>query len=196
MRSKKKIPVLAEQEDLQAAFGVDEKAPSFAEAIDQALTEPEGRQAMAERLENLRRAEGGGRRRSIKQYPAPEAELDLHGCTGAEAERLTYSFIASARHRGVLTIRVITGKGLHSDGPAVLPEVVEQLLTELKRRREVFSFRWERKEKQKSGAVIVYLARSPGLPQTAALCSPSAAWKIVPRLLPAAVRPATLPRRP
>ncbi|MDH4320878.1 MAG: Smr/MutS family protein [Desulfobulbaceae bacterium] len=158
MRSKKKIPVLSELEDLRAAFGVDEAAPSFAEAIDQALTEPEGRQAMAERLENLRRAEEGRKPRSLKQYPAPETELDLHGCTGVEAERLTHSFIAAARQRGVLTIRVITGKGLHSEGPAVLPEVVEQLLTELKRRQEIFSFRWERKAKQKSGAVIVYLA--------------------------------------
>jgi DNA-nicking Smr family endonuclease len=161
-RSKKAIPVLSEKEDLQAAFGVVDEIPSFAEAIDQTLTDPEGRQALHERLESLRRAEGAKKARSLKQYPPPESELDLHGLTGPEAEQRTASFIAVARQKGVQTLRIITGKGLHSQGPAVLPDVVEQLLSELKRAKAIVSFRWEKKEKQKSGAVLVYLPRCGG----------------------------------
>lgn len=157
-RSKKQIPVLSAQEDLQAAFGVVDEIPSFAEAIDQTLTEPEGQQALQERLDALHRAEETKKARSLKQYPAPEMELDLHGFTGPEAEQRTASFLVAARQKGVLTVRIITGKGLHSQGPAVLPDVVELLLREKKQEKEIVSFRWEKKEKQKSGAVIVYLA--------------------------------------
>ena len=157
-RSKKKIPVLAEKEDLQAAFGVAEETPSFAEAIDQTLTEPEGRRAMQERLDSLHRGDKERGKPSIKHYPGPETELDLHGFTGPEAERRTPGFIAAARQKGLQTIRIITGKGLHSDGPEVLPDVVEQVLLDLKREGGIFAFRWEKKEKQRSGAVIVYLA--------------------------------------
>jgi len=157
LRSKKEIPILAEKEDLQAAFGIVDEIPSFAEAIDQTLTEPAGQQALQERLESLRRAEGEKNPRSLKQYPAPETELDLHGFTGPEAVQRTVSFVAAARQKGLLTLRIITGKGLHSEGPAVLPDVVEQVLSEMKQEKEIFSFRWEKNEKQKSGAVLVYL---------------------------------------
>lgn len=156
-RSKKQIPVLSEKQDLQAAFGVVDEIPSFAEAIDQTLTAPEGRRALQERLEHLQGAENTTKRRSFKEYPAPELELDLHGFTGPEAELRTASFIAGARQRGLLTVRIITGKGLHSQGPAVLPDVVEQLLSELKQEKKIFSYRWEKKEKQRSGAVLVFL---------------------------------------
>ncbi len=157
LRSKKEIPVLSAKEDLPAAFGVVDEIPSFAATIDQTLVQPAGQRALQERVDNLQRDETDSKRLSVGHYPSPETELDLHGCTGPEAEKATRNFIGAARHRGLLTLRVITGKGLHSQGPAVLPDVVEQLLRELKEEGEVFTFRWEKKEKQKSGAVIVYL---------------------------------------
>jgi DNA-nicking Smr family endonuclease len=54
----------------------------------------------------------------------PEATLDLHGHTGAEAEVALEKFLvqsASVRRRCVL---VIHGRGLHSDGVAVLRDTV------------------------------------------------------------------------
>jgi len=65
--------------------------------------------------------------------------------------------IKSARQRGLQTLRVITGKGLHSYGKAVLPEVVEEKVVELKKQNLILTFRWEKGSKRKSGALIVYL---------------------------------------
>jgi DNA-nicking Smr family endonuclease len=93
----------------------------------------------------------------LKQYPPPQAEVDLHGCTAAEAEKKTETFIRNARLRGIRTVRIIVGKGLHSKGQAVLPDVTEDRIIELKRRNRVLSYKWEKKDKRKSGAVIIYL---------------------------------------
>lgn len=93
----------------------------------------------------------------LKHYPPPQAEIDLHGCTAAEAEKKTETFIRNARLRGLRTVRIIVGKGLHSQGKAVLPDLTESRILELKRHNRVLSYKWEKKDKRKSGALIVYL---------------------------------------
>ncbi|OQX20720.1 MAG: hypothetical protein BWK80_35435, partial [Desulfobacteraceae bacterium IS3] len=55
------------------------------------------------------------------------------------------------------TVRIIVGKGLHSEGKAVLRDVVEEKLVSLKREGMILSFKWEKTNKLKSGAIIVYL---------------------------------------
>jgi hypothetical protein len=61
----------------------------------------------------------------------PAAKLDLHGLTGYQAESRVRDFLATHRQvsRGRV-LHIITGKGTHSDGPAVLPGVVSRLLRE------------------------------------------------------------------
>ena len=49
------------------------------------------------------------------------------------------------------------GKGLHSQGGAVLPDVIEDLAVALKRQKVVLTYRWEKRIKRKSGSLIVYL---------------------------------------
>jgi DNA-nicking Smr family endonuclease len=94
----------------------------------------------------------------IKLYPrVPQAELDLHGYTGPEAEVRAETFIRNARVRGLKTVRIIVGKGLHSDGKAVLPDVVQTKMIDLKRKKWVLGYKWENKDKRKSGSLIVYL---------------------------------------
>jgi DNA-nicking Smr family endonuclease len=93
----------------------------------------------------------------IKTYPAPQAELDLHGNTVPEAEKRTEAFIENARRKKIRTVRIIVGKGLHSEEKAVLPDVVEKKITRLKRKNWLLGFEWEKKDKRKSGALIVYL---------------------------------------
>ena len=93
----------------------------------------------------------------LKQYPPPQAEIDLHGCTAVEAVKKTETFIRNARLRGIRTVRIIVGKGLHSSGQAVLPDVTEARIIELKRHNRILSYKWEKKDKRKSGAMIVYL---------------------------------------
>ncbi len=57
--------------------------------------------------------------------------LDLHGMTAAEATRAAKGWIEQHRLAGELVVRLITGRGMHSIGPPVLPEAVESLLRDL-----------------------------------------------------------------
>lgn len=94
----------------------------------------------------------------IKGYPPVQAILDLHGETALSAEQKTMSFVHTCIQRGLKTIQIITGKGLHSPGGVpVLPDVVEAKLVVLKQEGVIFNFRWEKKLKDKSGSVWVYL---------------------------------------
>jgi DNA-nicking Smr family endonuclease len=93
----------------------------------------------------------------IKRYPPPEMDLDLHGFTALGAQMKARSFLTTCKHQGYFTVRIIVGRGLHSDPGPVLPDVIEDLLVDLKARDIVLGFSWERKKKSRSGAVIVYL---------------------------------------
>ncbi|AQV00421.1 hypothetical protein B2D07_06310 [Desulfococcus multivorans] len=94
---------------------------------------------------------------TIRQYPPPQEELDLHGKTAREAIESTRRFVETSRYRGKRTLLVIVGKGLHSEGRAVLPDVVEAELARLRQSGRILAHRWERGARRKSGAIIVYL---------------------------------------
>lgn len=96
-------------------------------------------------------------KKRLKRYPPPEDELDLHGNTAARALVRSESFVRTAWRAGKFTLTIVVGKGLHSEFGAVLPDVVEDLLTRLKKEGVVLWFEWDRKLKIQSGAVIVYL---------------------------------------
>ena len=76
----------------------------------------------------------------------------------ADVRERAATFIRTAQTDGLYTLRIIVGKGLHSESGAVLPDVIEDLLLELKREGTVLTYRWEKGVKRKSGAVIVYLS--------------------------------------
>ncbi len=84
----------------------------------------------------------------------PQMEIDLHGCTAEQAEMKIEAFIQRAVYQGVNAVRIITGKGLHSDGPAVLPGVAEEKLAGLQKEKMISAFWWEGGEK---GALLVRL---------------------------------------
>lgn len=69
-----------------------------------------------------------------------EAELDLHGLTEREAHRAVRDELALAWRRGERCLLVIHGKGLHSDGPAVLKERLPGWLAEPPHGRRVLAF--------------------------------------------------------
>lgn len=90
----------------------------------------------------------------LKDYPKAQRELDLHGMYSPEAMRALQNFISRAVNQRVLTVRVITGKGLHSKNfKSVLPELTEKKLGEMRRAGQVLAFKRERS----GGAFIVYL---------------------------------------
>ena len=70
--------------------------------------------------------------------------------------------MTTAKKEGYFTLRIIVGKGLHSEDGPVLPHVIEDLLKELKKDNIVLSYQWEGGKKSKSGAAIVHLKQFPG----------------------------------
>ncbi len=159
------IPRLDNQSDLQRLFDASVKDAGDGPALGETL-----RQSLAHDARGLMKKKTGGyfppRRMSLKEklrrYPDPQAQLDLHGATAARARERTAAFIRTAQADGLYTLRIIVGKGLHSEGGAVLPDVIEDLLLDLKRDDTVLSYRWEKRVKRKSGAVIVFLTATVG----------------------------------
>jgi DNA-nicking Smr family endonuclease len=96
-------------------------------------------------------------KKRIRRYPPVEVELDLHGYNAIGAQVKVRSFIHSCKQQGFFTVRLIVGKGLHSDLGPVLPDVVEDVLREMKGQDLVIWYEWDKKKKSKSGAAIVYL---------------------------------------
>lgn len=60
-----------------------------------------------------------------------EAELDLHGLTRAESTLAIQDFIQNARAKNLRLVRIITGKGIHSDAGPVLATHARQVLASL-----------------------------------------------------------------
>ena len=153
-RKKKGIPKV-NSNDILEAFGGKEDTPGFAEELEANLASKDLGKILAEKRGGHRPPPS--RHAILAEYPPPDDDLDLHGLTGPEAEIKTLNFIRTSNTLKQRTIRIITGKGLHSDGPAILPDIIETQLKELKAAGLIFDFQWEKKEKHKSGAVIVYL---------------------------------------
>ena len=96
-------------------------------------------------------------KKRLKRYPTPEAELDLHGYKAIEARIRAESFVYTCKIQGFFTIRIIVGKGQHSELGPVLPDVVEDVLNEMRSKNLVLGFDWDKKAKYGSGSIIVYL---------------------------------------
>ncbi len=130
---------------------------NFAALIEKTLKNKSTQELLKEKQGSITGKKHISKNEILKNYPLPQEELDLHGYTGAEAVRETENFIQKARYKGKRTVIIIVGKGTRSPGKPVLPDVVEAKLVELKRKNQVFAFKWEKKIKKKSGAIIVYL---------------------------------------
>lgn len=60
------------------------------------------------------------------------SEIDLHGITRDEAQRVLLAFLAEAGNRGIRCVRIIHGKGYRSpNGQSVLKHQVRHWLTQL-----------------------------------------------------------------
>lgn len=124
---------------------------AFADLVDGTLT--------GERFEAVMHEKGGAPfvRAAAPAATVPEQQLDLHGMTEDEARRRTVYFLQNCHHQGLALVRVVTGKGLHSDGEAVLPAAIEDTLLGLKSKGDIHSFQWEKGDRRRSGALLVYL---------------------------------------
>jgi len=93
----------------------------------------------------------------LRNSPLPQEQIDLHGCTAAEAEIKTENFLTRSRRDHLQTVLVITGKGLHSSDGSVLKDVIETRLKIMKNAGTILAYLWEKKNREKSGAILVYL---------------------------------------
>jgi DNA-nicking Smr family endonuclease len=159
---KKGFRIITDNDSFSQLFQVDKKRESeenFAQLFENSQTDTYQQQMLKEKKDISARTKPSALtvNERIKSFPVPQEELDLHGYTAMEAESRAETFIRNARLRRLRTVRVIVGKGLHSNGKAVLPNVVETKIIQLKQNRLVLSYKWEKKDKRKSGALIVYL---------------------------------------
>lgn len=125
----------------------------FESLLEESFRDPENLRVLEEKA-----TADDGRRESVgeivKGYPGLQRELDLHGMSGSEAMFELSNFLNRAIDQHIRTVRVITGKGLHSKHmKSVLPELTERRLGELRRARKVLAFRREKS----GGAFLVYL---------------------------------------
>lgn len=153
------FPVLDLDDDLFVLFGEDVEEPpeSFVDIFEETYSPEHLRESLQEKESASASDREMTVRERIQKYPGPQAEVDLHGCTARQAELKVESLVVTAHQQGLLTVRIITGKGLHSSGSAVLPSVVEERLRKLKREKRLLACRWEGKSSRSSGSVIVYL---------------------------------------
>ena len=157
---KKGFRIITDNENFSQLFQLDKKKEpeeNFAQLFEKFQTDPYQQQMLKEKKDISNQTKPLTVSERIKSFPAPQEELDLHGYTAMDAESRIESFVRNSRLRRIRTVRVIVGKGLHSNGKAVLPDVVETKIIQLKQNRLVLSYKWEKKDKHKSGALIVYL---------------------------------------
>jgi DNA-nicking Smr family endonuclease len=92
--------------------------------------------------------------------PAGDAALDLHGARAADVETRVAKFVGRAHASGLRRLRIVHGKGLHSDaGGPVLREAVIDALTKGAAAARVLAFVTAPEAQGGSGALLVELAR-------------------------------------
>jgi len=115
---------------------------------------------LGERSEGL--AAGIDRRHLVRlrrgEVPV-ELRVDLHGLAAAEARRRLATELARAQAAGLRCVLVVHGRGLHSEGPAVLREGVAEWLSAGPLAARVMAFASARPADGGSGATYVLLRR-------------------------------------
>lgn len=105
---------------------------------------------MANKYESLRQA---------------QAVLDFHEVSGASGpqldgqtvKRTTERFVADCVHRGLRRVRIVTGKGIHSRGRALVGPQVRRTLEELRRVGTIEAWSEAREDEGGAGALDVRL---------------------------------------
>lgn len=143
------LPLLTDDEFPFGGKTPGKPQPSFVEMFDPALFD--------QQVEMTPAHDPGSTLRQEDISAGPEREIDLHGLTVPEAELKVKNFLITSRQLGVRAVRVITGKGIHSPGLPVLPEMMERLAREMKNGGEIRNFAWEKGRREKSGAMLISL---------------------------------------
>ncbi len=138
---------------LRAEFGEeDEPEENFEEILEQSLADTSMQNVLAEKEPEPDDPQ------EATAPKEPQDEVDLHRMKAEEAKQTIFSFIHTSRQAGYRLVRIITGKGLHSeDGISVLRTIAEEMMEMLKKEGQISGFKWESGKKERSGAMIIYL---------------------------------------
>ena len=157
-QTKQGIKKLSLEDDLFNAIEEEnEPDESFYELLEKSLSDKSSQNIIKDKIAASSKKIELSKSTKLSKYPEPQDEIDLHGLKGDESELKADFFIRDSKARGLVTIRIIVGKGTHSEGRAVLPDIVEGKIIDLKREGQIYTFKWEKGRKLKSGAVIIYL---------------------------------------
>ncbi len=85
----------------------------------------EDKDSGAEREKEDQGGSVSGREMSMR---APQARLDLHGLSSADAEKAVFDFLAQCSRRGLENVLIVHGKGNHSAEGPILAGVVRKVL--------------------------------------------------------------------
>jgi len=88
-----------------------------------------------------------------------QRELDLHGLSATAAERALRAELTSAREQGVRCLRVVHGRGRHSEATPVLRSAVQEWLQRPPLAAGVMAFCTAPSRQGGSGATLVLLRR-------------------------------------
>lgn len=105
----------------------------------------------------------GVSRRELERFESEPAEalreLDLHGLTAAQARKAVRRLLGQARQEGERWLHVIHGRGLGSEGDAVLKRSLPGWLAEPPHGAAVLAFVCSRRLPGSTGATRVWLRR-------------------------------------
>jgi DNA-nicking Smr family endonuclease len=90
---------------------------------------------------------------------AMDRELDLHGLTLEQARHAVGRALREMTAGGLRGLRIVHGRGRHSAGPAVLPDLVRECLTHPPLAALVAAFASAPRREGGAGATHVYLRR-------------------------------------
>lgn len=141
----------------QGQVPASEESDEFAALLESSLSEKSEEVLLSEKVDKVGQARTITLKERLKRYPAPQGQLDLHGYTAAKADQTAEHYVRRAFSVGTYTLRLIVGKGLHSEHGAVLPDTIADRMTVLKQEGIVLSWVWEKGKKSKSGSILVYL---------------------------------------
>lgn len=90
----------------------------------------------------------------------PQAHIDLHRLTIAEARERVWNFLEGAREKGFRTVQIIHGKGIKSNPPATLKSYVGQVLQDYK---HVIGYCSAPEQLGGAGATLIWIRKSDEL---------------------------------
>ncbi len=139
IKDKHGIPILPHRGNVVPTFLHDNNEEVFSELLSESLGQ-KSRDVLLNEKGTAHKQKPLTLKQTLKRYPGPQEQLDLHGYTAVKADQKANAYLTSAYKLQTHTVVIIVGKGLHSEAGAVIPDVVEERLKKLKKEGIVLDY--------------------------------------------------------